>query len=327
MFSGRVPKSIVVPAFDHTITQLIEKLSDGNARQRECARKGLDMLAASSAVGPHAVSTHLVRPLPPKQKTAWRPIASRLEVLAALVSTYHLNAQSGLNMDQMLNFAKTAQAFTHSHNEVRDNAKKLVVAIHKEVGTGPLEPTLALLRKKQREEYEAAFIAEAKGEGASNHAPPAASHAPAAAKKGPAPSGGGGGGEKGGPGNGASPKRTDKSHQHAPHNPGGKVPTSQAKVESQSHGYDGQGNSNGEEKQDYSSCMFCGMSDKKWSENDLDLHYWKDCPLLISCPSCAQIVEIAGLPEHLLDECEAKDDYLPCDITGELYCLIFRSVM
>ncbi len=304
----------MVPAFDPVITQFIEKLSDGNARQRECARKGLDILAASGSVGPHAVSSHLVRPLPPKQKTAWRPIASRLEVLAALVSTFHLNSQSGLNMDSMLNFAKTAQAFTHSHNEVRDNAKKLVVAIHKEVGTAPLEPTLALLRKKQREEYEAAFVAEAKGEGAGARSPPPAASAPAPGKKAPASSANGG--EKGGPGNGASPKRTDKSHQHAPHNPAGKVPTSQAKVESQSHGYEPVP-ANGEEKQDYSSCMFCGMSNKKWNENDLDLHYWKDCPLLISCPSCTQIVEIAGLPEHLLDECEAKDDYVPCDVTGK----------
>lgn len=27
-------------------------------------------------------------------------------------------------------------------------------------------------------------------------------------------------------------------------------------------------------------------------------------------------VEIIGLPEHLLDECDAKDSYIPCDTTG-----------
>jgi centrosomal protein CEP104 len=62
--------------------------------------------------------------------------------------------------------------------------------------------------------------------------------------------------------------------------------------------------------------MFCGVHNALWTENDLDVHYWKDCPLLISCPSCAQIVEIAGLPEHQLDECDAKASYVPCDITG-----------
>mmetsp|Transcript_15235 Transcript_15235/g.22435 ORF Transcript_15235/g.22435 Transcript_15235/m.22435 type:complete len:120 (-) Transcript_15235:775-1134(-) len=66
----------------------------------------------------------------------------------------------------------------------------------------------------------------------------------------------------------------------------------------------------GDPPQDFTSCMFCGFHDPQWTENDLDVHYWKDCPLLISCPSCAQIVEIAGLPEHLLDECDAKDSYV-----------------
>ncbi len=288
--SAKLPRSQVTPAFDHVLTQLIEKLADGNARIRDSGRKGVDLLAASAQVGPGAVASHLVRPLPAKQKTNWRPIASRLDVLAALVTEYGLNNQSGLHMDSILSFPKTTQAFAHSHGEVRDGAKKLVVAIHKEVGTGPLEPTLALLRKKQREEYEAAFAAPAsEGQGAKKDS-------------------------------GSTPaKRTDMSHQHATHNPGGKVPTSQARVEEQSKGYNQHNDAGdqGEEKADFTSCMFCGVKNKKWTENDLDLHYWKDCPLLISCPSCAQIVEIAGLPEHLLDECEAKDDYVPCDVTGK----------
>ena len=62
--------------------------------------------------------------------------------------------------------------------------------------------------------------------------------------------------------------------------------------------------------------MFCGARNPTWIENDLDVHYWKDCPLLISCPSCAQIVEIAGLPEHCLDECDARGSYVACDVTG-----------
>lgn len=266
------------------------------------------MVAASAQVGPAHVASHIVRPLPPKLKTAWRPIAARLEILVALVTDFGLDNNHGLHMDPMLNFAKTTQAFAHSQKEVRDAAKKLVVAIQKIVGSGPLEPTLSLLRKNQREEYEAAFAA--KGDAVPDSKPTA---------------GGGGAGAKGSKSD-HSPKRTDMAHQHATHLPGGKVPTSQAKVQDQSHGYpQGPGGpqsketpgGDGEEKQDFTSCMFCGFQNKKWSENDLDLHYWKDCPLLISCPSCAQIVEIAGLPEHLLDECEAKDDYVPCEITGK----------
>ena len=288
------------------MNQLVEKLADGNARIREGAKKGLDILAASPLVGPVAVAHHLTKALPPKQKTAWRPVAARLTVLTDLVHNYGLGQSSGLNMDSILAFPKATQAYAHSNGEVRDAAKDLVVAIQKIVGTPPLEPTLSLLRKKQREEYEAAFEG-ADGKGAA-----------------------GAGGNKEAKGASPPPKRTDMAHQHATHTPGGKVPTSSAKVSEQAQGY-GENNhghmshsptkhsqqaDNGGQ-QDFTSCMFCGVQNNSWTENELDLHYWKDCPLLISCPSCAQIVEIAGLPEHLLDECDAKGKYVPCEVTGK----------
>jgi hypothetical protein len=28
------------------------------------------------------------------------------------------------------------------------------------------------------------------------------------------------------------------------------------------------------------------------------------------------VLEIAALPDHLLDECEYREDYVPCDVTG-----------
>lgn len=302
-----MPKSTVAPALDPVLNQLVEKLADGNARIREGAKKGLDILAASPLVGPGAVAHHITRALPPKQKTAWRPVASRLSVLADLVVHYGLGQSSGLNMDSILSFPKSTQAYAHSNGEVRDAAKDLVVAIQKIVGTPPLEPTLSLLRKKQREEYEAAFEgADSKGGAA-----------------------GGGAGAKDSKGVSPPPKRTDMSHQHPTQNPGGKVPTSSAKVANEAQGYgdhkhhmdhspmkNGQHVDNGGQ-QDFTTCMFCGVHNVAWTENELDLHYWKDCPLLISCPSCAQIVEIAGLPEHLLDECDSKGKYVPCEVTGK----------
>jgi centrosomal protein CEP104 len=284
------------------LTQLVEKLADGNARLRDGARKGLDQLAAAPSVGPSVVAHHLIKPLPPKHKSNWRPIASRLEILAHLVNTYGIGPASGLNLENLLSFPKATQAYSHSHGEVRDAAKDLVVGIQRIVGTPPLEPTLSLLRKKQREEYEAAF--EGKQQVKSKEVDEKSS----------------------------SPhKRTDMSHQHATHNPGGKVPTSSARANNQAQGYSSN-NSPTKQKEsnsEFSSCMFCGVQNSSWSENDLDLHYWKDCPLLISCPSCAQIVEIAGLPEHLLDECDHKTNYVPCDTTGKrerVYFLTFLTI-
>ena len=44
----------------------------------------------------------------------------------------------------------------------------------------------------------------------------------------------------------------------------------------------------------------------------------QDCALLAPCPACAQVVEVAGMPEHLLDECDQKDLYVSCDVTGKI---------
>eukprot|EP01039_Chlorochromonas_danica_P000180 gene180-190_t len=304
----KLAKAAVAPAFEAVIVQFADKLADGNARLRDGARKGIDLLAASPVVGPFAIAFQLTKPLAAKQKS-WRALAARLEVLEDIVRTYGIGSSSGLQLDPLLNFPKVAQAFAHSNKEVRDAAKDLIVAIQAQVGTPPLESTLALLRKNQREEYEAAFEANAKGGAAQGKAAPAGRPNASAKELGESPSG----------------KRTDMAHQHATHHPGGKVPTSSNKVQQQKEGYPlnsprkavgGDPEDEGGDPQDFTSCMFCGVQNKSWQENDLDLHYWKDCPLLISCPSCAQIVEIAGLPEHLLDECDAKDSYVPCDITG-----------
>jgi hypothetical protein len=352
----RLSKTVTMPAFDAMIIVLLDKLADGNARLREGARKGLDIIAAaSSLIGPGHVASLATRALSAKQKTTWRPIASRLTLLADLVNMYGLNnTSSGLNMDTLLAFPKTYQAYAHSNVEVRDAAKELVVAIQKQVGSEPLESTLSTLRKKQREEYEAAFAAAAVADNNNNNNKRGGN----SNKK----RGGGGGGAiaSGGGGyddngydnndisfntknnnnNNHNPKQHSHNHNHHPHhhhqthNPGGRVPTSSARAQDKAQGYepsrmskdldhheDHNTTSNMDEsnaeKQDFTSCMFCGLQNSIWTEAELDLHYWKDCPLLIPCPSCAQIVEIAGLPEHLLDECESKQEYIACDITGK----------
>ena len=68
--------------------------------------------------------------------------------------------------------------------------------------------------------------------------------------------------------------------------------------------------------EDFTVCSFCGAENKGWNEDALDLHYWKECPLLCPCPACAQVVEIAGLPDHLLTECEQKSKFVTCEVTG-----------
>lgn len=61
-------------------------------------------------------------------------------------------------------------------------------------------------------------------------------------------------------------------------------------------------------------CIFCGEQNEDFSEEGLDVHYWKSCPMLNRCESCAQVVEISTVREHLVSECEKKNDYMRCKV-------------
>lgn len=47
-------------------------------------------------------------------------------------------------------------------------------------------------------------------------------------------------------------------------------------------------------------------------EENLDLHYWMACPMLVSCKLCEQVVEIPTLNDHLTNECEASNQVVTC---------------
>ncbi|XP_048873244.1 centrosomal protein of 104 kDa isoform X2 [Brienomyrus brachyistius] len=66
-----------------------------------------------------------------------------------------------------------------------------------------------------------------------------------------------------------------------------------------------------------SLCIFCGERSDSFTEEGLDLHYWKHCPMLCRCHHCRQVVEIAGLTEHLLAECEGRAAFAACPLCGE----------
>ncbi|PRD24681.1 UNVERIFIED_CONTAM: Centrosomal protein [Trichonephila clavipes] len=65
------------------------------------------------------------------------------------------------------------------------------------------------------------------------------------------------------------------------------------------------------------TCIFCEEKNDKFSPEGLDDHYDKECPMLIRCSNCKQIVEIASLTEHLLEECESKSQYQQCPLCLE----------
>ncbi|XP_078095289.1 centrosomal protein of 104 kDa isoform X2 [Mustelus asterias] len=64
-------------------------------------------------------------------------------------------------------------------------------------------------------------------------------------------------------------------------------------------------------------CIFCGERDEMFTDEGLDIHYWKHCPMLRRCEHCKQVVEIATLTEHRLTECDKKDSFGKCHRCGE----------
>uniref|UniRef100_A0AAY4BF90 Centrosomal protein of 104 kDa n=1 Tax=Denticeps clupeoides TaxID=299321 RepID=A0AAY4BF90_9TELE len=61
-----------------------------------------------------------------------------------------------------------------------------------------------------------------------------------------------------------------------------------------------------------SLCIFCGEKDEAFTDEGLDLHYWKHCPMLRRCVQCRQVVEISGLTDHLLMDCENNGAFMQC---------------
>jgi len=64
-------------------------------------------------------------------------------------------------------------------------------------------------------------------------------------------------------------------------------------------------------------CTFC-KEESTFSEEELNIHYWKYCPLLMRCEHCSEVIEIAGLRHHLIKDCDLKNKYKTCDLCLEV---------
>lgn len=285
----------IIHQMNPIINILLNKMADGNGRTRATASQGIDAFLSAEVIGPAIVAHHVLKPLDDNQAThhVWRPLVARLQLLRDLVVNYGLNKGSGLDVHDLMEFPKINGCFGHSHGEVRDAAKDLTVVVEHLVGSHGIHSYLKLLRPKQLEDYKLAFqkYRDAMERGADNEyqsrkVKRATSLTP----------------------------RLQSQHDMRHH---GKI--NNAATRSAAH--DG-----AEHKDDveYTSCMFCGAKDSAWTEDSLDLHYWKDCPMLTPCPACAQVVEIAGLTDHLLDECEYRDQYSQEETTGKSLISILK---
>lgn len=63
--------------------------------------------------------------------------------------------------------------------------------------------------------------------------------------------------------------------------------------------------------EDETVCQFCGAYDPAFAVGGerLDMHYWKECPMLTSCGQCGQVIEVLSLNQHLVEECDQGQEF------------------
>lgn len=61
-------------------------------------------------------------------------------------------------------------------------------------------------------------------------------------------------------------------------------------------------------------CLFCKQTEASILavSNSMNSHYWRMCPMLVRCKECSQVIEVATLVEHLVIECEHRENYTQC---------------
>ena len=61
------------------------------------------------------------------------------------------------------------------------------------------------------------------------------------------------------------------------------------------------------------TCNFCGLFDPYLTLDLIEIHQFKECPMLTQCIKCGQIQQISEYNNHLLNECPNKNDFIQCD--------------
>jgi len=269
-------KNELMSYVDGVVTGLLEKIGDNNARVRETSESVLLGMADHPLVTCNFVVTSLTKNVnPTKHKTTGsiKHIVARLNILRELVSKYRINTKE-VPYQPVIEYA--VDKLENSAPEVRQAASHLIVDIYRVVG-GRIFTDLSKVRPNQMELLQKEFDA-ADGGG------PAGGHYEEDKKK---------------------PIITTNINPH-----GNKKAPAKSNLKNAAGPSSGaQGQANRQESPGVPTivCEFCERKDKNLHDpQKMDIHLWKECPMLTTCVNCAQIVEVAQLNKHLLDECDNK---------------------
>ncbi|KAM6240815.1 centrosomal protein of 104 kDa [Porphyrio hochstetteri] len=299
---------------EKTLPNLLCRTGDSSPRLRFVASNFIQEIALCSEVKSlQVVPVHLVQPLKPNSPT--HLAISQVELVESLLKEMGTE-NSGFTISSVMKFA--AGALEHRASEVRDVALRIILDTyrkHRAVVLEHLPPDEASVRKTLI--YKTLFEGFAKIDGKPSEAEVRAQRKAAT----------------------EGAEKQKKEEIKVLQGQLAAVEEVQAEVQAGKEKESGfqkpknQGYPKNESPQpaaaeipdDHSSvanyldnlCIFCGERDESFTEEGLDLHYWKHCPVLIRCQHCKQVVEIASLTEHLLTDCDKKDSFGKCQRCSE----------
>lgn len=268
------------------LPSLFDKLRSNNARVRQSALTAIKTIVKHVDSASERVVRRLLKPVEKKDANKPLVLTSRSEVLLEILAHHKLNKQLGLGLNPIM--SNTLPLLEHRDGKVRDVGVRVITALHGITGLKSIKPYLKDVRQGMLDTlYQSFEKNQGGGNGGAN---------PAKTILRP----------RGGPVNSSDPnfQVEDGKKGKSPKAGGGVVqPDESADLADEPAGY----------------CQFCEFQDPTYDEIKMDLHYWRECPMLISCAHCEQVVEIASYTQHCLHECDNKAQYKECPTCHEAF--------
>lgn len=305
----KLGKQEVSMAVERSLQNLFHKAGDTALRCRDDSKSFILEMANFPEVKPtNSVPHEGVKPF--KLTLGPRHAQSRCEIVEALYQKFGL--KNGLTMDNVMTF--NMQSLQHNAGEVRDVTERLIRQMYKDHGA-PVKDYLPPDDEKHRKNtmWRQLFEYFDQVDGKPSKADLRKQKAADEAKK------------------QAEIDALQKQLQQLRDMNAGKAPVDPALAKSEPTKKNAlkkkepkpKGKGKAKEEDDVSMftvdniCIFCGERNETFTEEGLDIHYWKNCPMLKRCTNCKQVVEIATYTDHLLTECEAKANFGKCPRCSE----------
>ena len=294
------PKNEMISFIDNVLGVLLEKVGDNNVRMKELAENAFLALANNPVITCQNCVNALIKGLQGeknKKAASFRHLAGRLNVLLEIIRSFGVN-NANVPFTQSVEFA--IKNLENSNPEVRNAAIGVLIEIHKIVGESKLMPLLENVRPAQMEILLSEFgVAKKNNKELNNNKEQVqvvTNIKPQSGKN-----------IKKKSGERTTPTESDVEEK------GGKsggLNKSSNNIKNNEGPKPVLKNQGGDQNQ---TCDFCGKIDKNFlDKKKLDIHLWKDCPMLNLCQMCEQVVEISCLNSHLLEECDFKKSFKKC---------------